>query len=94
VKTAGLPTSNQSIPLVDGAVLVVTTAQEADRTGHVYEGGIPADQGVEIDWTRIASDDDPVLRAATAWLRNQPQCANAGGHGPRRRKDRQARVLS
>lgn len=76
--TAGLPTSNQSLPLVDGAVLVVTTAQEADRTGRVYEGRIPADQEFEIDWTRIGSDDDPVLRAAAAWLRNQPQCAAAG----------------
>jgi carboxyl-terminal processing protease len=76
--TAGLPTSNQSIPLVDGAVLVVTTAQESDRTGQVYEGRIPPDQDVDIDWTRIASDDDPVLRAATAWLRQQPQCAVAG----------------
>jgi hypothetical protein len=44
----------------------------------VYEGRIRADQDVEIDWTRIASDDDPVLRAATAWLRTQPQCAVAG----------------
>jgi C-terminal processing protease CtpA/Prc len=76
--TAGLPTANQSLRMVDGAVLVVTAAYEADRTGRVYEGRIPADQDVEIDWTRIGSDDDPVLRAATAWLRNQPQCAVAG----------------
>jgi carboxyl-terminal processing protease len=76
--TAGLPTSNQSLPMVDGAVLVVTNALEADRTGRVYEGRIKADQDVEIDWTRLGSDDDPVLRAATAWLRNQPQCAAAG----------------
>jgi C-terminal processing protease CtpA/Prc len=76
--TAGLPTSNQSIPLVDGAVLVVTTAQEADRTGHAYEGRIPPDQDVGIDWTRIASNDDLVLQAATAWLHKQPQCAVEG----------------
>jgi C-terminal processing protease CtpA/Prc len=72
--TAGLPTSNQPFPLIDGAVLVVTTAQEADRTGRVYEGRIPADQDVEIDWTQVGSDDDPVLRAATVWLGSQPPC--------------------
>ena len=77
--TAGLPTSNQSLPLVDGAVLVVTAAQEADRTGRVYEGRIAPDQEVEIDWTRLGSDDDPVLRAATEWLRRQGQCAAGPG---------------
>ena len=76
--TAGLPTSNQSLPLVDGAVLVVTSAREADRTGRVYEGRIPVDEAVEIDWTRVGSDDDPVLRAASTWLRSQPQCAVTG----------------
>lgn len=75
--TAGLPTSNLPFPLIDGALLVVTTAHEADRTGRVYEGRIQADEHAEIDWTRIGSDDDPVLRAATAWLRQQPQCASA-----------------
>jgi carboxyl-terminal processing protease len=73
--TAGLPTSNQSFPLVDGAVLVVTVSREADRTGRVYDGRIAPDEDVAIDWTRIGTDDDPVLLAAAAWLRSQPQCA-------------------
>ena len=73
--TAGLPTSNQSFPLVDGAVIVVTVSREADRTGRVYDGRIAPDEDVAIDWTRIGTDDDPVLVAAAAWLRSQPQCA-------------------
>jgi C-terminal processing protease CtpA/Prc len=73
--TAGLPTTNRSIPMIDGAVLQVTTARWADRTGRVYEGRIAPDQVAEIDWTRIGSDDDPVLQAATAWLLEQPPCA-------------------
>lgn len=75
--TAGLPTSNQSFPLVDGAVLVVTVSREADRTGRVYDGRIAPDEDVAIDWTRIGTDDDPVLHAAAAWLRSQPQCAGS-----------------
>ena len=73
--TAGLPTSNQSFPLVDDAVLVVMVSREADRTGRIFEGRIPPDESVPIDWTRIGTDDDPVLSRATAWLRSQPQCA-------------------
>ena len=73
--TAGLPTSNQAFPLVDDAVLVVMVSREADRTGRIYEGRIPPDESVAIDWTRIGTDDDPVLSGATAWLRSQPQCA-------------------
>jgi hypothetical protein len=73
----GLPTSNQSFPLVDGAVLVVTVSREADRTGRVYDGRIEPDEKVAIDWTRVGTDDDPVLHAAAAWLRSQPQCAGS-----------------
>jgi carboxyl-terminal processing protease len=73
--TFGVPTSNQSFPLADGAVLVLTTMREADRTGHVYDGPIAPDQVVEIDWTRIESDSDPVLLAAMSWLHDQPRCA-------------------
>jgi len=75
--TAGLPTSNQSFPLVDGAVLVVTVSREADRTGRVYDGRIAPDENVAIDWTRIGTGDDPVLHAAAVWLRSQPQCAGS-----------------
>jgi C-terminal processing protease CtpA/Prc len=72
--TSGLPTSNLSVPLVDGAVLVVTTSRPADRVGRAYDGPIPPDEPVEIDWARIGSDDDPVIRLATSWLRVQDQC--------------------
>ncbi|HEY8234234.1 MAG TPA: hypothetical protein VIJ10_16340 [Vicinamibacteria bacterium] len=73
--TAGLPTSNQAFPLVDDAVLVVMVSREADRTGRIYEGRIPPDDAVPIDWTKVGSEDDPVLARAVAWLRSQPQCA-------------------
>jgi carboxyl-terminal processing protease len=72
--TSGLSTSNLDVPLVDGAVLVVTTDRAADRTGRVYDGPIQPDERVAIDWTKIGSDDDPVIRAAANWLRQQEQC--------------------
>jgi len=75
--TAGLATSNLDMPLVDGAILVVTTDRPADRTGRAFEGPIEPDQRVAIDWTRIGSDDDPVVHVASAWLRGQAQCRAA-----------------
>jgi len=75
--TAGLATSNMDIPLVDGAMLVVTTDRPADRTGRAYERPIEPDQRVAIEWTRIGSDDDPVVQIASAWLRGQAQCLGA-----------------
>ena len=72
--TSGLSTSNMNYPLVDGAMLVVTTSRAADRTGRVYDGPIQPEQPVEIDWTRIGTDDDPVIRVASSWLQEQTQC--------------------
>jgi C-terminal processing protease CtpA/Prc len=72
--TAGLPTGNMSVPLADGAVLVLTTTRPADRTGHTYDGPIPPDQPVDVDWTRIGSEDDPVVDVGARWLRGQRQC--------------------
>jgi len=72
--TSGLSTSNMNYPLVDGAMLVVTTSRAADRTGRVYDGPIQPDQPVEIDWTRIGTGDDPVIRVASSWLQEQTQC--------------------
>ncbi len=72
--TSGLSTSNTSYPLVDGAMLVLTTSRAADRTGRVYDGPIQPDQPVEIDWTRIGTGDDPVIRVASSWLQEQTRC--------------------
>lgn len=66
--TRGLPTTNESFNMSDGAWLILTTALGADRTGQVYDGPLVPDQHVPIDWSRIGADGDPVLRAAMAWL--------------------------
>lgn len=56
--TAGMATGNEVMPLDDGALLVVTTTREADRTGRIYGSEpIPPDQP--------APD---ALAAAVEWL--------------------------
>ncbi|KEF33787.1 hypothetical protein RDMS_10495 [Deinococcus sp. RL] len=66
--TRGLTTSNSLYELPDGAALLLTTAQDADRTGRVYTGPIPPDMAVLTDWAEVQTPQDPVLSAALAWL--------------------------
>ncbi|MEV8325092.1 S41 family peptidase [Kitasatospora sp. NPDC056731] len=70
--TYGVPTGNAAHRLSDGAVLLLTGAAEADRTGRVHEGPIEPDEPVETADPR--KDDDPALAAAVAWLSNQTPC--------------------
>ncbi len=72
--TAGVPTGNAPKMLSDGALLVVTAAFDADRTGRTYDSPILPNQLVGADWTQLDTEKDPVLQAATAWLRSQREC--------------------
>ncbi|MBV9109387.1 MAG: PDZ domain-containing protein [Gemmatimonadetes bacterium] len=72
--TQGVPTANANFPLSDGAVLVLATAVDADRTGRRYRGRIEPDVQVRLDWPSFGRQDDPVIAAAAAWLRAQPEC--------------------
>lgn len=73
--TAGVPTANLGVPLPDGALLFLTVARMADRTGRAYEGPLVPDEPIEGFFT-YAEDPtrDTVLRAALAWLKAQPGC--------------------
>ncbi len=76
--TAGVPTGNTTHYLSDGAAIILTTALEADRTGHVYgltERIAPDQLVANPEPQTIGTDADPVLRAAVAWLQTQPGCA-------------------
>ncbi len=66
--TYGVPTSNYRYELRDGAELVLTVNVGVDRTGHTYDGPISPEHVVKIDWSRLGTEDDPVLEAARAWL--------------------------
>jgi carboxyl-terminal processing protease len=61
--TCGLSTANGSYRLSDGAMLLLTTALMADRTGMSYGNPIPADETV--------AGDAAVVNRAIAWLRNE-----------------------
>lgn len=71
VPTAGMPTANDDTQLSDGAWIALTTHLGADQTGRTYEGPLLPDQPITIDWTRLGTDDDPVIQAAVQWLDNE-----------------------
>lgn len=66
--TRGIPIGNTSMPLADGALLVVTVTIDADRTGARYDDVIAPDEVVATDWARFGKADDPVIAAACRWL--------------------------
>lgn len=74
--TVGAPAAPDAEKLSDGAQLFISVAPFADRTGQIYDDVILPDQPMEINWIQLGIDQDPVLNAATEWLRNQPACAN------------------
>lgn len=72
--TWGAPFENTSFRLPDGARLDLATAKAADRTGHAYDGRLPPDEAITIDWAKLTAVDDPAIVAAGTWLRTQPGC--------------------
>jgi len=70
--TAGVPTGNTANELSDGACINLTQALDCDRTGQTYNAPIPPDKTVTMDWSLLGTDRDPVVTAASDWLRSQP----------------------
>lgn len=64
--TAGLSTGNSSLPLADGAILLLTTSVYADRTGKQYGGRIEPD--VTVPAQANPGEEDRVLELALDWL--------------------------
>jgi carboxyl-terminal processing protease len=70
--TAGLSTANSGFPLPDGAMIILTTAVDADRTGTRYGGKIEPDEVIPA--AASGGPDDPQLARAIAWLQSVPGC--------------------
>jgi C-terminal processing protease CtpA/Prc len=82
--TNGLSSANGTFPLPDGAMILLTTAIEADRTGKQYgekvdpDEIIPAPAGAPPS----ISMDDPTMAAAMSWLKRS--CGPPSRHALRR----------
>lgn len=66
--TRGVPVGSTTARLADGALLVLTVTVYSDRAGTRFDGVIPPDEPVAIDWQRLGAQDDPVIAAACRWL--------------------------
>lgn len=71
VPTYGVSTANAGFGLADGAVIFLTIAWQADRTGRVYGGKLDPDEVVEGEKTGDRATD-AVLDAALTWLEAMP----------------------
>lgn len=66
--TGGVPTGNAPFELSDGAVLILTVSQMADRTGHIYHGRVEPD---------VTLEGDTALEAAAEWIASTSSCQHA-----------------
>jgi len=66
--TTGLSTGNSSIPLADGAILLLTTSVYADRTGKQYGNRIQPD--VLVEPSAKQDTPDAALARALEWLQS------------------------
>lgn len=74
--TGGFPTSNTDYRLSDGAVLLLTTGFEADRTGRVYPDA-PVQPDVVVGTANYFAtwrSTDPAIQAANRWLNLHRGC--------------------
>ena len=71
--TYGVPTANAQFRLSDGALLELTAAIDADRTGQTYDSPIAPDQPVQGNPFQISATDQ-VAQAAIAWLHDHEGC--------------------
>jgi carboxyl-terminal processing protease len=68
--TNGLSTANQNFALPDGAMILLTTAIEVDRTGKRYGGKVDPDE----EHPAAGPGGDPAMLAARTWLKNASEC--------------------
>lgn len=72
--TGGVPTGNKAHRLSDGAMLILTEVESADRTGRTYNAAIPPDEEISVDPRPVGGRGDGALEAARGWLLRQAAC--------------------
>jgi C-terminal processing protease CtpA/Prc len=66
--TGGVPTGNAPFELSDGAMLILTVSQMADRTGHIYRGRIEPE---------VTQEGNTALESAAEWIASTGSCQHA-----------------
>jgi hypothetical protein len=66
--TAEFSTANQNFQLPDGAMLLLCSSVEVDRTGRLYPDGLDPDVAIPTPESRPAKDADAVIQAAEEWI--------------------------
>jgi C-terminal processing protease CtpA/Prc len=72
--TAGLSTANQGFPLSDGAMIILTTAFMADRTGQVYGSTVSPDEIIDREDPFAFLEEVRLPQLAIDWLLAEPAC--------------------
>jgi carboxyl-terminal processing protease len=72
--TAGRSTANQGFALSDGAVIILTGAVDADRTGQTYGDRIYPDETVDDVRQFTFLMEEAIPQPAIDWLMSQPAC--------------------
>ncbi|HEY8522094.1 MAG TPA: S41 family peptidase [Gammaproteobacteria bacterium] len=75
--TSGVSTGTRTFTLRDGASMVLTVAATRDRSGRVWSGPITPDRLVDAERAGLPLEDQPAVRAALAWLRDEHACPPA-----------------
>ena len=74
--TSGVPTGLLGLDMPDGAVVSITVAFMADRTGKSYASFLEPDVQVYDIWNPRQPQADLVIEAAHEWLSRQPHCSD------------------
>ena len=74
--TSGVPTGLLGLDMPDGAVVSITVAFMADRTGKSYASFLEPDVQVYDIWNPRQPYNDLVIEAAHKWLSRQPHCSD------------------
>ncbi|HWV25085.1 MAG TPA: S41 family peptidase, partial [Thermomicrobiales bacterium] len=73
-KSGGYTVGNNGYLLFDGARLILAESTYVDGNGNQHIGGIVPDEVVKTDLQVYGTTDDPVIQAASVWLREQSGC--------------------
>jgi len=69
--TSGLSTANRTISMPDGATLLLTVSEYADRDRNVYGAAVDPDEYIEEE-----APEEQLLEAAKVWLLRQGACSD------------------